>query len=545
MDGRDILSLGPGDKGGSTSRSIGGSSNQISDQPRRPSTQGQETENPQALADDFSDLFDFDYDPQLDPTFPIDPALEPASGVDPTISWVANNQQSEHHGSDGEADGEFEWDFEWASCLESMNEATAQSSTLEEKWRSLQHASLQPQSAPGLSRKEEKAVVAAEGASHSGQPQADETDSASQESSSLYTVGLTPEAIAATKLLMSAKPELLDPTKISKAGQEAAERKRSHSLVTGSEEGEDQPVSKRMRVQDDGSSACGPTRPRLVRRLPRAQAAPPSSRARPAPRLSPAPSPLQKQNRADERPHSEAGAAVNVEMPPQVRAMPQLLDRTEISKAGQDAAQGKRSHSLVAGSEEGEDQPVSKRMRPSSSTSATPPSSSTSATSPASSASRLPPGPSPLQNEIRADESPRPEAGAAVKVETPPRVRATESPRPEAGAPVNVETSPRVMATDYRFVRPSNRREYRLVADALLSARLDFQRFTGFEPPETPEHESYAVQWNMLHHAVLDVWVAKRKPPRLHCLGPWCGGLDNWHGLKCLGRGPPVWSSLR
>lgn len=91
---------------------------------------------------------------------------------------------------------------------------------------------------------------------------------------------------------------------------------------------------------------------------------------------------------------------------------------------------------------------------------------------------------------------------------------------------------------DYRFERPTTRREIQLVRDALLATRLDFRKITGREAPETPEDESYARQHQIIQQGTWAVWLQPdRAPPLLYSLDSWTGGFDNWHGMKTSPNG--------
>lgn len=89
---------------------------------------------------------------------------------------------------------------------------------------------------------------------------------------------------------------------------------------------------------------------------------------------------------------------------------------------------------------------------------------------------------------------------------------------------------------DYRYVRPSGPREIQLVADALVATRRHFHQITVCEAPATPEHESYAAQHQILQEETRKVWLLGGKPPLLYRLGQWTGGFDNWHGHKIFDR---------
>lgn len=89
-----------------------------------------------------------------------------------------------------------------------------------------------------------------------------------------------------------------------------------------------------------------------------------------------------------------------------------------------------------------------------------------------------------------------------------------------------------ICEVDFRRIRPTTRRGVRDVRDALLSARLDFRRKTGFEPPDTPEDECYAVQHNIIQKAARKVWLLDSQPPALCGFDSWTVGFGNWHKLK-------------
>lgn len=111
---------------------------------------------------------------------------------------------------------------------------------------------------------------------------------------------------------------------------------------------------------------------------------------------------------------------------------------------------------------------------------------------------------------------------------------ATSRPRlPRAFRQIREESKAREII-DFRHIRPSNRREIGLVADALLPTRIDFHQILGSEAPETPEHECYAIRHNMIQTGAWKFWFLGGEPPLLYSLNSYTGGFDKWRGADLI-----------
>lgn len=81
---------------------------------------------------------------------------------------------------------------------------------------------------------------------------------------------------------------------------------------------------------------------------------------------------------------------------------------------------------------------------------------------------------------------------------------------------------------DFRDLAPQTFADALSIKSALYCTRADFLSSAGFEPPDTPNHESYMSQYNRIQQAFAAAWLVDDNPPRLLCVDPWYGSPGNW-----------------
>lgn len=91
----------------------------------------------------------------------------------------------------------------------------------------------------------------------------------------------------------------------------------------------------------------------------------------------------------------------------------------------------------------------------------------------------------------------------------------------------NYTINPPEGAVDYRYVRPNTDEEIELVSQALVNTWMEFSNLSGRIASNTPSHESYAVQYDLLEQEFSRIWRGQGPPPRLTNVGPWKDGFHS------------------